>query len=163
RRRTAAWCAGHAPRPARASPSRRRAPGPRRPSTRRAAGPSSWCRRPPRRPTRPSPGRTAASSKAPRTAAGLAARPPAGHRGRAASASVVLAAPGRRTAPAVERLVPAAARALATVPFASSATVLLGYERGRVRHPLDGYGLVVPAGEGLRTSALSFVSTKLPY
>ena len=32
-----------------------------------------------------------------------------------------------------------------------------------MRHPLDGYGLVVPASEGQRTSALSFVSTKLPY
>jgi protoporphyrinogen/coproporphyrinogen III oxidase len=82
---------------------------------------------------------------------------------RVEAASVVLAAPGPRIAPALERLAPAASRALAAVPFASSATVLLGYERARVRHPLDGYGLVVPAGEGLRTSALSFVSTKLPY
>ena len=79
------------------------------------------------------------------------------------AASVVLAAPGPRIAPALEALAPAAARTLGGVPFVSSATVLLGFERGRVRHPLDGYGLVVPAGEGLRTTALSFVSTKLPY
>jgi oxygen-dependent protoporphyrinogen oxidase len=31
-----------------------------------------------------------------------------------------------------------------------------------VAHPLDGYGLLVPRGEGLRTTALSFSSTKLP-
>lgn len=76
---------------------------------------------------------------------------------------VIVAAPGPRIAPALERLVPAAAGALGAVPFASSATVLLGYRRGDVRHPLDGYGMVVPATEGLRTSALSFVSTKFPF
>jgi oxygen-dependent protoporphyrinogen oxidase len=39
---------------------------------------------------------------------------------------------------------------------------LLGYRREQVRHPLNGYGMVVPAGEGLRSSACSFVSTKFP-
>jgi protoporphyrinogen/coproporphyrinogen III oxidase len=82
---------------------------------------------------------------------------------RVLAASVVIAAPGPRIAPALEALVPAAARTLGAVPFASSATVLLGFRRADVRHPLDGYGLVVPASERLRTSALSFVSTKLPF
>jgi oxygen-dependent protoporphyrinogen oxidase len=77
--------------------------------------------------------------------------------------SVVVAAPGPRIAPALEALIPRAAATLGAVPFASSATVLLGYRRAEVGHPLDGYGLVVPAGERLRTSALSFVSTKLPH
>jgi oxygen-dependent protoporphyrinogen oxidase len=76
---------------------------------------------------------------------------------------VVVAAPGPRIAPALEALVPDAARVLRAVPFASTATVLLGFKNVDVRHPLDGYGLVVPASEGLRTSALSFVSTKLPF
>jgi oxygen-dependent protoporphyrinogen oxidase len=76
---------------------------------------------------------------------------------------VIVAAPGPRIAPALEGLLPAAARTLAAVPFASSATVLLGYRREDVSHPLDGYGMVVPAGEGLRTTALSFVSTKFPF
>jgi oxygen-dependent protoporphyrinogen oxidase len=76
---------------------------------------------------------------------------------------VVVAAPGPKIAPALEGLVPGAARALAAIPFASSATVLLGYRREDVLHPLDGYGLVVPRSEGLRTSALAFVSTKYPF
>jgi len=76
---------------------------------------------------------------------------------------VVVAAPGPRIAPALEPLVPEAAAGLAAIPFASSATVLLGYRRGDVAHPLGGYGMVVPAGEGLRTSALSFVSTKFKH
>ena len=76
---------------------------------------------------------------------------------------VIVAAPGPRIAPALEGLAPDVARALAAIPFASSATVLLGYRREDVAHPLNGYGLVVPQGEGLRTTALSFVSTKFPY
>jgi oxygen-dependent protoporphyrinogen oxidase len=76
---------------------------------------------------------------------------------------VILAAPGPRLAPLLDGLAPEAARALAAVPFASTATVLLGYRREDVGHPLDGYGLVVAAGEKLRTTALSFVSTKFPH
>ena len=76
---------------------------------------------------------------------------------------VIVAAPGPRVAPALEGLLPEAARALAAIPFASSATVLLGYRRGDVAHPLNGYGMVVPQTEGLRTTALSFVSTKFPH
>ena len=79
-----------------------------------------------------------------------------------AARRVIVAAPGPRIAPPLEGLVPEAARALAAIPFASSATVLLGYRREDVAHPLDGYGMVVPATEGLRTTALSFVSTKFP-
>jgi oxygen-dependent protoporphyrinogen oxidase len=79
------------------------------------------------------------------------------------AARVIVAAPGPRIAPALEPLAPEIAKALGAIPFASSATVLLGYRRADVLHPLDGYGLVVPQGEGLRTTALSFVSTKFPY
>ena len=43
---------------------------------------------------------------------------------------------------------------------ASVATVALGYRRSAVRHPLDGTGFVVPRTEGLRTRAMSWVSSK---
>ena len=76
---------------------------------------------------------------------------------------VIVAAPGPRIAAALEGLAPDVAQALAAIPFASSATVLLGYRREDVAHPLNGFGLVVPQGEGLRTTALSFVSSKFPY
>jgi oxygen-dependent protoporphyrinogen oxidase len=76
---------------------------------------------------------------------------------------VIVAAPGPRIAPALQGLLPGPARTLAAIPFASSATVLLGYRREDVAHPLDGYGMVVPQTEGLRTTALSFVSTKFPH
>lgn len=76
---------------------------------------------------------------------------------------VIVAAPGPKIAPALEGLLPEVSRTLAAVPFASSATVLLGYRRVDVAHSLDGYGMVVPKGEGLRTTALSFVSTKFAH
>ena len=76
---------------------------------------------------------------------------------------VIVAAPGRGSRRPSRASCRTLARALAAIPFASSATVLLGYRREDVGHPLDGYGLVVPRTEGLRTTALSFVSTKFPY
>jgi protoporphyrinogen/coproporphyrinogen III oxidase len=76
---------------------------------------------------------------------------------------VIVAAPGPKIAPALSGLVPEPAAALAAIPFASSATVLIGYRRENVSHPLNGYGMVVPQTEGLRTTALSFVSTKFPF
>ena len=85
-------------------------------------------------------------------------------RGEAVAAQrVIIAAPGPRIAPALAELAPEVAAALGAIPFASSATVLLGFRREDVLHPLAGYGLVVPQTEGLRTTALSFVSTKFPF
>jgi oxygen-dependent protoporphyrinogen oxidase len=52
---------------------------------------------------------------------------------------------------------------LLSIPFAPTATVLLGFRREDVRHPLDGHGLLIPRGEGLRTTACSFVSSKFAY
>jgi len=79
------------------------------------------------------------------------------------ASGVIVAAPGPRIAPALEGLLPDVSRSLAAIPFASSATVLLGYRREDVTHPLDGYGMVIPRTEGLRTTALSFVSTKFAH
>jgi oxygen-dependent protoporphyrinogen oxidase len=76
--------------------------------------------------------------------------------------AVVLAVPAPRAIPLLQDLAPEAARLLSLIPFASTATILLGYRRADVRHPLDGYGLLVPRGEGLRTTAMGFFSTKFP-
>jgi oxygen-dependent protoporphyrinogen oxidase len=110
-----------------------------------------------------------ASALRPRTAVRSVSRSTAGFTlatdggGEVAADQVIVAAPAPRIAPALAGLLPEAARALSAIPFASSATVLLGYRREDVRHALDGYGMVVPATEGLRTTALSFVSTKFPF
>jgi protoporphyrinogen/coproporphyrinogen III oxidase len=51
---------------------------------------------------------------------------------------------------------------LAQIRSVSTAVVHLGYRREDVGHPLEGFGVVVPVTEGLRTKALSFVSSKFP-
>jgi oxygen-dependent protoporphyrinogen oxidase len=44
----------------------------------------------------------------------------------------------------------------------STTIVFLAFRRDEVRHPLDGYGFVVPRTEGRRIQAGTFVSTKFP-
>jgi protoporphyrinogen/coproporphyrinogen III oxidase len=78
------------------------------------------------------------------------------------SRAVMLATPAHATAPLVAPLSSDLATGLASIRFASTATVLLGFRRSDVGHPLDGYGLVVPRAAGKHTLACTFVSTKLP-
>jgi oxygen-dependent protoporphyrinogen oxidase len=75
---------------------------------------------------------------------------------------LVLATPLWETSRLLAMAAPAAADALGSMRFASSATVFLGYRRTDVEHPLDGHGLVIPRGEGLRTRACTFSSSKYP-
>ena len=76
--------------------------------------------------------------------------------------AVILAVPAPRAIPLVQEPAPDVANTLSTIPFVSTATVLLGFRRADVRHPLDGYGLLVPRAEKLRTTAVGFFSTKFP-
>jgi protoporphyrinogen/coproporphyrinogen III oxidase len=73
---------------------------------------------------------------------------------------VLLALPPRAAAPLVRPLSPGASSDLASIRYASTVVLVLGLRREDVAHPLDGYGLIVPRGEGLRTTAVSFHSTK---
>jgi oxygen-dependent protoporphyrinogen oxidase len=75
---------------------------------------------------------------------------------------LVLAIPASRAGELLGGLDPALAEPLKQIRFASTATVLLGYQRRDVGHSLRGYGLLVPRTEGLRTNACTFVSTKFP-
>lgn len=51
---------------------------------------------------------------------------------------------------------------LGEIVYASSATVSLGYRRADVPHALDGFGFVVPHGEGRALLAGTFSSVKYP-
>jgi oxygen-dependent protoporphyrinogen oxidase len=73
-----------------------------------------------------------------------------------------VAIPAPRAAALVAPLDAEAGALLAGIPFVSTAVVCLGYRRRDVQHPLDGYGLIVPESEGLRTTACGFFSTKFP-
>lgn len=79
------------------------------------------------------------------------------------AAHVVLAVPAPVASRIVASLDIGTAAWLLDVPFAPTATVLLGYRREDVGHPLDGHGLLVPRGQGLRITACSFVSSKFAH
>src|SRR5207245_2275932 len=57
---------------------------------------------------------------------------------------------------------PALATLLGEIPYASSATVTLGYRREDVPNPLDGFGFVVPRTERRAVLACTFSSVKYP-
>jgi oxygen-dependent protoporphyrinogen oxidase len=82
--------------------------------------------------------------------------------GALSASAVVLALPAHAATRLLDGVEAEAAAVLRSIPFASTATVALGYRRADVAHPLDGYGLLVPRGEGLRCTACTFVSTKFP-
>jgi len=51
---------------------------------------------------------------------------------------------------------------LTAIPFASSMTINLAYRREDIKHPLDGFGFVVPLVEKRTILACSFSSVKFP-
>jgi protoporphyrinogen/coproporphyrinogen III oxidase len=76
--------------------------------------------------------------------------------------SVVLAVPAYVTGALTRSLDPVLAESCDAVPYASTATVLFGYRRDQVSHPLRGTGFVVPRTEGLKLLAATWVSSKWP-
>jgi oxygen-dependent protoporphyrinogen oxidase len=75
---------------------------------------------------------------------------------------VILATEAHQTARIVRYLDPSLALLLEGIPYASSATVTFAYPRAAIRHPLDGFGFVVPHAEGRSIIACSFSSVKYP-
>jgi oxygen-dependent protoporphyrinogen oxidase len=57
---------------------------------------------------------------------------------------------------------PSLAHLLDGIPYASSATVTLGWRRAEIPHPLDGFGFVVPQIERRPIIACTFSSVKYP-
>lgn len=76
-----------------------------------------------------------------------------------AADAVVLALPAFAAAELVAGSRPALAGGLAALPYASAATVALGYPPGAVHLP-EGFGFFVPAAEGRALVAATFASTK---
>jgi len=76
--------------------------------------------------------------------------------------AVILALPLPRAAGLLKAMDGLLAHMVGSVRFAPAATVFLGYRREQIRHPLDGYGVVIPRTEGRRSLAWNFASTKFP-
>jgi oxygen-dependent protoporphyrinogen oxidase len=49
---------------------------------------------------------------------------------------------------------------LRAIPYESTATVVVGYRRSEVPHPLDASGLIIPKTEGRRALAATFITSK---
>ena len=75
---------------------------------------------------------------------------------------VVVALPAPRAAEALQDLDEELCKDLQSIPYASSAVVVLAYRRDQIREPLDAFGIVVPEVEGRRIVAASFSSMKFP-
>jgi oxygen-dependent protoporphyrinogen oxidase len=76
--------------------------------------------------------------------------------------ALVLSLPMREAGRLAEELSSDLAVHLSEYKSVSTAVVFLGFRREDVRHPLDGYGFVVPASERGHLLASTFVSTKFP-
>lgn len=82
--------------------------------------------------------------------------------GRFEADRVIVATEAHATARLVRYLDPTLATLLGEIPYASAATVSLGYRRADIPHPLDGFGFVVPRSEGRALLAATFSSVKYP-
>lgn len=77
------------------------------------------------------------------------------------TADVVLATlPANATARLFQPVAPRAAELLDTIPFVSTAAVSLAFRKDRLKHPLKGFGFVVPYSEGRKISACTWVTSK---
>ena len=79
-----------------------------------------------------------------------------------AADGVILATEAHQAARHLRYLDPSLALLLEGIPYASSGTVTLAYRRAAIRHPLDGFGFVVPHAEGRPIIAGTFSSVKYP-
>ncbi|HBH53816.1 MAG TPA: protoporphyrinogen oxidase [Planctomycetaceae bacterium] len=75
---------------------------------------------------------------------------------------VIVATPAHRAAQLLKGLRPAASQALGEIEYASTVIVVSGHRLADVAHPLDAFGLVIPAIEKRRILAVSFTSRKFP-
>jgi oxygen-dependent protoporphyrinogen oxidase len=73
---------------------------------------------------------------------------------------VVLAVPANQSARLLAPVDEALAGELREIEYASCAVVSLGYRREQIKHPLDGFGFVVPFGERRTILSCSYSSIK---
>jgi len=73
---------------------------------------------------------------------------------------VILASPAHASARALGELSPAAARELGEVPYVSTATLVMSFDRKEIAHPMDSVGIVLPKSAGRRILAITFVTSK---
>lgn len=73
---------------------------------------------------------------------------------------VIVASPAYTAADMLEPLDERLAANLRQIPYASTATVSLGFKKADIKHPMNGFGFVVPRAEKRRLMAASWTSVK---
>lgn len=76
---------------------------------------------------------------------------------------VILTVPTYRVADLVQPFAEHWSQALRQIEYASTTIVVSGHRLSDVRHPLEAFGLVIPATEHRRILAVSFTSRKFPH
>jgi len=76
---------------------------------------------------------------------------------------VILATPAFITGHILEDEDPALAQSLQNIPYVSTATVSLAYNKGDLPRPLNGRGYVIPREEGREALACTWTSSKFPH
>jgi oxygen-dependent protoporphyrinogen oxidase len=75
---------------------------------------------------------------------------------------VIIALPAHSAARILERADAEVASELARIPYSSAITVVIGYRKEAISHPLDGFGFLVPRSERRQLAACTWISTKFP-
>jgi len=77
--------------------------------------------------------------------------------------NVVFTTPAYVTAEIVQQLDPSLAENLRRIRYVSTSTVSLAFRRSEITCDLNGFGFIVPAGEGRKINACSWSSTKFSH
>jgi oxygen-dependent protoporphyrinogen oxidase len=77
--------------------------------------------------------------------------------------AVIVAAPAHAASRVLKGLDPELSAKLLTIPYASTATVSVAFRKKDVRHPLNGFGFVVPSSEKRRIMAATWTSVKFNH
>jgi protoporphyrinogen/coproporphyrinogen III oxidase len=75
---------------------------------------------------------------------------------------LIIAVPAHKAAQLFSDSLPPLSAELAAIPYSSAITVVLGYARSSIAHPLDGFGFLVPRAERRRVAACTWINTKFP-
>lgn len=73
---------------------------------------------------------------------------------------VILATPAFVSAALLEKIAGDATKMLAAIRYVSTGTISFGYRRDEVKHPLNGFGVVIPRSEKRPINAITWSSTK---
>lgn len=76
---------------------------------------------------------------------------------------VIVATPAYAAAQLLEGVLPEARDDLEAIPYAGVRVLGLGYDRADVPGPLDGFGFLVPRGQGVRMLGCLWTSTLFPW